>query len=215
MFLDEFFQTLLQEIRQFFDDNLSMGGPTDRLRKQLRIMYGRGELRREVFFQLRSRLDQGQFIEGELQSLHRQAVLRMEAEGRLPGRPLDLEINRNLERVYISRAMLEEARVEMLRGLKIVEQERRWMAEQAGDMRARAQAALPDESTARALLDIRQRLLDHQEVLGRRVGGVQEDLRRIDLLEAQLRLYESELMILESRERLAHVELAMNKHLLP
>ena len=49
MFLTEFFQAIIDELRRVYEDYLTFEGPTDRLRKKLRVMYGRGEINREEF----------------------------------------------------------------------------------------------------------------------------------------------------------------------
>ena len=210
MFLADFVQAAAEELRRFYEETLSMS-PTQRLWKRMRIMYGRGEIRREMYFQLRSKLERGQYIEGELDHIHRQAVARLAAQGRPIVLPRDPKLARNLEHVYMSRALLDEVRFDMMRALKAVEGGRNWMEEQAQDIHGQAQNALPDEGTARNYLEIRQDLIDHEQLLNRRMHSLQQDLRRVEVLEAQLRLYEAELLMIELREYLARVEYGIQK----
>lgn len=213
MFLQEFFQAIFDELRHVYEEYLSFDGPTDRLRKKLRIMYGRGEIGREKFYQLSNMLDRGYYVEGELMSLHHQAQNRMGVEGRMSDRAYNFEIARGLDTVYLNRAMLEEVRSEMQTVLKAVGAQRQWTEQQAQDFWTRAQAALPDETAARSYLEIRQQLLDHLQLLNQRLKTMQQDLDKINALDAQVRLYETELMIVDSRERLATVEVSVHRRL--
>ena len=210
---EDFFQALIREIRKFSDENLSLGGPMQRLHRQLRVMYGRGEISREVFFQMRGRLERDQNIEGELKVLHRKAASQMEAEGRAPVIPQDAELARGLDQMHLGRAMLEEARFDMQRILKTAQTEREWMKTQAEEMLGRAQSALPDEAEARAYIETRLDLLQHAQTLERRIQAFQQDLHKLDTLEARIKLYEAELLIAASREQLAYVDLSLEHNL--
>ena len=213
MFLTEFFQAVGDELRRLYADYLSFDGPTDRMRRDLRLMYGRGEITRDKFYQLKNMLDRGYYIEGELASLHHQAVNRRGLEGQTFDRPKSLDVSRSLDYVHINRAMLEEVRAEMRWAYHTVETQRQWMGQQVEDFYQRAQSAVADEDTARRYLEIRQQLIEQLQVLDQRFKMLQQELHRIDVLEAQLRLSESELMIVDSRERLAGVEVSVHKRL--
>lgn len=211
MFLKEFFDTFLAELETFIEDTLRLDGPSDKLRRQLRILCGRGAVDQATFFRLLGRLEQGHYIEGELHILQRQA------RARLP----DLEVGwrgsapleKSLESVYLNRARLVEARAAMQQALNVLEGERDWLARQAGDFHQRAQRELPDESAARDYLEIRQQCLEQAERIAQRLEHVKQEQRRMDRLEALLRFYESELLLLRSREQLAAVELSIQKRL--
>ena len=209
MFLTEFFQAVAGELRHLVEDHLSSDGPTGRLRNILRVMYGRGEISLDKFYRLLNMLDRGYYIEGEILSLHRQAVNR----GGYNNRPISRDVARSLEHVYLNRARLDEARREMRRAYHLVETQRQWMLQQVEDFHQRAQAALPDEDAARRYLEIRQELMEQLQVLTGRFKNLQQEIHRIDVLDAQLRLSESELIMVDSRERLAGVEGALNKRL--
>lgn len=206
MFLQEFFQTIAQEIETLYQEHFSLDGPTARLRKKLRIMYGRGEIDRETFFRLKSRLDLGYYIEGELQSLHRQAVQRRKGEGLV-------ELGRSLEQVYMNLARLEEARAAIRAALGTIASEQAWADRQIEEFWEQAQAALPDEGEARAYLEVRQQLMGHREGLEQRAKAVRQDLRRIDQLEAGLRMSESRLVVAQSRGQLVQEEISIRKRL--
>lgn len=209
MFLQEFFEAAVDELRRFIEETLSVQGPTHRLRRQLRMMYGRGEVPRETFYQLLGKLEKGYYIEGELKSLHRQAVRRMEIEGRAGFHSHDRDVSRSLDRLAIHRAIIEETRMRLNLALSQVQTQRQWAGQQADDFMQRAKAAMPDETSARALLEVRLQLLDHSQLLEQRAAALQNDLLRVDALEMRLGMYEAELMIADSRERLAREELSL------
>ncbi|NLG96255.1 MAG: hypothetical protein GX491_02735 [Chloroflexi bacterium] len=209
MFLQEFFEAAVDELRRFIEETLSVQGPTHRLRRQLRMMYGRGEVPRETFYQLLGKLEKGYYIEGELQSLHRQAVRRMEIEGRAGFHSHNREIARSLDRLAIHQAIIDETRMRLNLALSQVQTQRQWARQQADDFMQRAKAAMPDETSARALLEVRLQLLDHSHLLEQRAAALQNDLLRLEALEMRLGMYEAELMIADSRERLAREELSL------
>ncbi len=82
MYLIEWLLEVLQELRQWYADNLKAGGPSGKMARQLRIMYGRGEIDKTTFFKLRDSVEKGYYIEVELKMYHRQAVDRLELEGK-------------------------------------------------------------------------------------------------------------------------------------
>jgi hypothetical protein len=212
MFLAEFFQALIGEIETFVEGTLRLAGPGDRLRRELRILFGRGELDQAAYFRLMARLEHGYYIEGELRVLQRQARAR---------RPdpfvghIRTSLDHSLETVYHNRARLIEAQVSMQYALRVLEGERAWLEEQAADFYQRAQRALPDESAARDDLELRQQCLEQAAGVAVRLERVKQELRRMARLEARLRFYESDLLVLRSREQLAMVEYAVQKRGLP
>lgn len=207
MFLFEWIAEVFNELYRFMADNFSSGGPAKRMERQLRIMYGRGEIDQKTFFRLRASLEKGYFIEGELQTAHHQGIVRLQREGRYIEHHFDPEIRRGLEQIYLKRAMLDEVRYEMNQALKALGAQREWMTRQADAVRDEAQLALPDEAAARAFLEIRQDLLDRLNALDRRALQVQQDLRQIDVLAAELGMYEAELMLVDSQEHYASARL--------
>jgi hypothetical protein len=211
MFLIEWLWDVLKELRRLYMDNLSSGGPSGRMEKQLRIMYGRGEIDRATFLKLRNSIEKGYYIEGELKMYHRQAIARLELEGKYLEHHFNDDISRGLDSLYLNRAVLEEVRLEMNQALKVIEQTRAWLQEQVEAAHANAQSALPDEKTARALLEIRQDLLERIQFLDSRSKIIQQNIHQIDLLEAELGVYEAELMLAESQEHYASARLALHR----
>jgi hypothetical protein len=48
-----------EELREFFNENFLDPDPKARLEEQLRTLYGRGEINKDLFLELRVRLHQG------------------------------------------------------------------------------------------------------------------------------------------------------------
>ncbi len=211
MFLFEWLAAVFQELRRIYVDNLASGGPARRMERQLRIMFGRGEIDRPTFFRLRNNLEKGYYIEGDLQMYHRKAEARQGMEGKYLVGHTDREIARSLDDLYLNRAVLEEVRLEMKQALKVMETTQEWIQKQAGAIQENAQSALPNEADARAFLEIRQDLLERIQYLKSRSNSAKQNMRQIDMMEAELGMYEAELMLLESQEHYAAVKLALHR----
>ncbi len=211
MFLFEWLLEVFQELRRIYLDNLASGGPARRMWRQLRIMYGSGEIDRPTFFRLRNNLEKGYYIEGDLQMYHRKAEARQGMEGKYLVGHTDREIARSLDDLYLNRAVLEEVRLEMKQALKVMETTQEWIQKQAGAIQENAQSALPNEADARAFLEIRQDLLERIQYLKSRSNSAKQNMRQIDMMEAELGMYEAELMLLESQEHYAAVKLALHR----
>jgi hypothetical protein len=211
MYLFEWLREVFEELSRIYQDNFATGGPGRKMGKELRIMYGRGEIDRATFFKLRDSLEKGYYIEGDLKMYHRKATIRLEMEGKYLEHHFDTEIARSLDNLYLNRAVLEEVRLEMKQAMKALETTQGWIQKQAGAMQEDAQAALPNEAAARSYLEIRQDLLDRIQYLKSRTNTAQENARQIDMLEAELGMYEAELMLLESREHFAAVKLVLHR----
>jgi hypothetical protein len=211
MFLFEWLLEVFQELRRIYTDNLGSGGPPGKMAKQLRIMYGRGEIDKATFLKLRNSLEKGYYIDGELRMYHRQATARMALEGKYVEHHFDTEISRGLDRLYLNRAVLEEVRLEMKQALQVIQTTRAWLQNQVAITHASAQNALPDEGTARALLEICQDLLERIRYLDNREKVIQQNMHQIDLLEAELGVYEAELILAESQEHYAATRLALHR----
>ncbi len=211
MFLFEWLLEVFQELRRIYLDNLASGGPARRMERQLRIMYGRGEIDRITFFRLRNNLEKGYYIEGDLQMYHRKAEARLAREGKYLLGHTDTEIARGLDNLYLNRAVLEEIRLEMKQALQVMESTQSWIQKQAGAIQENAQSALPNETDARAFLEVRQDLLERIQYLKNRSNAVQQNMHQIDMLETELGMYEAELMLLESQEHYAAVKLALHR----
>lgn len=203
--IKELIQTFFKELQNFYQDNLRQKDPFERMGRQLRLLYGRGEISRDKFFLLRDKLYQGQDIQEELDIAHRIGVLRLEERGERLIRQSDFEIARSLERLYLDRALLDEVRFETERSIDILQDEANWARQQAESTHQAAQAAITNEAEARSLLNIWQDLLELAEDLERRVQLVRHSLRRINALEARIRAYDAELKALDSSGRLEEI----------
>lgn len=201
MIFREFFQALGEELGRIIGDVTRMDGPADQMGRRLRLMYGRGEINRETFFRLIAQVNLGHSIEGELDVLHRQAVLRLDPSVRALAL-VKTSYSPAQEMAWFNRARLEEARAALRQAVQLLEQERIWLETQSDDFWQRAQAALPDEQAARAELEIRQRLLARMEVTAARLQALRSDLRKVDLLELELRNASMDLRVLQSREQI-------------
>lgn len=213
MVFKEFFQALSAELNGILEQ-FQMDGPVDRMGRQLRILYGRGEMDRAAFFRLRGLLEKGYNIEGEMKSLRRRAAYRVESEGQDALSLAGPEIARGLDFIHYNRARLEEVRAGLGGLLRVLESEQDWTAQQAAEFYKQAQSALPDEAEARAYLEIRQDMLERLQGFERRIKALREDQRRIVRLEGQLRSYESELRAAQARETLALEEVSIKRKLL-
>jgi hypothetical protein len=132
-------------------------------------------------------------------------------EGKFIDHHFNAQIARGLDRLYLNRAVLEEVRLEMKQALKVMEQTRAWLQKQVDENHASAQNVLPDEAAARAFLEIRQDLLERIQFLEHRSTSAQQNLRQIDLLEAELGVYEAEMLLAESQEHYSSTRLALHR----
>jgi len=203
--IKELIQTFFKELQDFYQANLRQQDPFEQMGRQLRLLYGRGEISRDKFFLLRDKLYQGQDIQEELEIAHRISVLRLEERGERLIHQSNKEIAHSLERLYLDRALLDEVRFETERSIDILQDEANWARQQAESTHQAAQAAITDEVEARSLLNIWQDLLELAQDLERRVQLVRHGLRRINALEARIRAYEAELKTLDSRGRLEEI----------
>ncbi len=203
-----------EELRRYLETNFVIQDPKVRLRSQLRAMYGRGEISRERFFEMLRRLDWDQIGQGDVTLLHREAMMRLQAQGKLnPGYAVP-EIESCLDRLYQDTGMLLELRLDVAEKLAGLKQEASWLREQVELARKGAQSALPNEAEARAYLEVWQSLVELSERAENRLKLLDEANRRIDLLEAELKASTTELTLLESRQRLAELNLRIRQDLL-
>ncbi len=205
MFLIEWVSEVLKEFQRLFEENLGSGGPYARMQKQLRLLYGRGEIDQNTFLKLRRNLNMGYSIDGELRLVHRQSIIRLEAEGRLVNNGFgtgqsDSEIERSLDQLYINRAILEEVRLELKYALHVIETTGTWLQHQVETTYEKAQIALPNEEAARGFLELRHDLQERIQYLNQRSQFVHKNLLQVDALEAELGIYEAELILADTQE---------------
>lgn len=192
-------RAILGELRQFYENNLRMQSPNAKQMNQLRIMFGAGEIDKTRFFMLENRIRRGQLLQGELSMIHREAQLKREAKGELLHYPTNPEIARALNRLYLDRARLEEARSEIERITQTLAGEASWVRDQAEAIRKDARASLPDEDEARGFLHSWQDLLAYASKLEKRSLALKRELGHMDALEAELRSCIAQLLALDSQ----------------
>lgn len=200
-----------QEIFQYLDEYFSFQSTADRQLKRLRVMFGRGEVDRKHFFRFLRRIQEGELVEGELCLLEREVKLQKQIKGDSLPDPRNREIQRGLERVYIGRALLEEARFAAEKTLQALAGEIDWIQGQAQIAEQEARQALPDENVARNYLEMRQNLVDHSGRLVNRRDELQRELRMLSSAEVQLRSYEAELRLVSTQEQLALANLQFHQ----
>jgi prefoldin subunit 5 len=200
--VDSVIHAMCQEWRKFYDDNILEPDPEVRLEEKLRILYGRGEINKERFHQLRFRIHGGLISEKDLNLLHQQSIRLMEARGKyIPqGNP---ELERALDRLYADRVRVEESTDQLKAGLEAMRKEVDWIKEQAEDARQNASAALPDETTARAFLQVWQSLLSLSQTLDNDLQAMEQDVVNLNALENEIKAAITKLKFFRSREQLA------------
>lgn len=214
-FFRELFTAFWEEWKRFLEENFRLQDPKIRLENQLRLMYGRGEITQETFHQLRFRLNWGRLGQGDLGLIHREALRRMEALGRLPVERYSPEILQSLDRLYLDRVLLEEARNEIQDRQKALEQEITWIKEQAASARQNAQDSLPDEDGARLYLEIWQHLTELSSTLDQRLLVLVQQYHGLQAQEAELNASISQLKLLGSQEQLTGLRYHIRQDFLP
>jgi hypothetical protein len=207
----ELFKAISEEFRRFSEEYLSFQDPLSRSEKQLRILYGRGAISKERYFELRNKLYRGQILRGDLINLQREAELVLEAKGEVFPRRQDPQIARRLDRLYLDRTLLEEAHAESDHLLKTLSSEVEWLREQAEAARQEAQKALPDEGEARAYLEIWHDLQERAAGLDQRMSLTRQHLQRINALQTELSASITELQLLDSQQNLAGVRVKVDQ----
>jgi hypothetical protein len=212
-YFEDVLKAIWKEIQTHFEENLSLQDPKIRMRNQLRSLYGRGGIRKEVFLDQRMKLERGQIGLGEIANLQQEAQVRTRTWGEVAGER-DPEIKHSLDRLYQDRGLLEEARSEILHRLQSLASEAGWVQEQVESARRNAQASLPDDAAARAYLEIWHRLQELSRGLEERQRVLEGALRNLDILEAGLRSSISDLRLLETEAGLARLRLGIHQDLL-
>jgi prefoldin subunit 5 len=209
--LAELFRAISAEAQRFSEKYLSFQDPLSRSEKQLRILYGRGAISKERYFELRNKLYRGQILRGDLINLRREAELVLEAKGEVFPRYHDPQIGRGLDRLYVDRTLLEEAQAESDHLLKTLASEVDWLREQAEAARQEAQKALPDESAARGYLEIWHDLQERAAGLEQRMGALRQNVQRLNTLQSELSATITELQVLDAQQNLAGVRVKVDQ----
>ncbi len=207
-------RAVLAEWGQFFEDTLIYQDPQVKMGNQLRSMYGRGELSSERFLALHVKLDRNQIGQGDITLIQRESDRNQRLQGKTSGRAHDPQVARSLDRLYVDRGLLEEARAEIEASLQSLATESQWVHEQIGQARREAQAALPDEDKARGFLEARLRLMDLASVYEKRLKVLEGHLGRIQSLEVDLRSAITTLKLLDAQEQTVSLNLAIHHDLI-
>ena len=214
------FQWMIEVTTEFFNlwrelivDFFHLEDPKKQLQNQLRAMYGRGELGRERFLELRGRLDRDQIGLGDIQLVQREALLRRRAGHPVDDLPGDREIERSLDRLYIDLGLVEEARAAVLRSQQAISEEFYEVERQGLAAREYAQAALPDEVQARAHLETWHRLAGASRQIELRGKAMSGEMQRLDEMQAELKASILRLQMLRSEENLAVLRLQVRQDL--
>lgn len=210
----ELINDLLAEINRQYHDNISLRDPFHRLDDELKMMFGRGEISQEKYAQIKSKLYQGQIGRGDLQLLHRDALQKPSGASYSAQFPLDPEIQKSLNRLYLDRARLEDGRMEAEKLLDSLDAGLKQVRDRAEHAREKARSTLPDEHAARVYLEAHQIYLERAHILEERLYSLRDSLRRIEVLRNQLEAYEAELMILGSEQQLVGLETSIRESLL-
>lgn len=204
---------IIEEVRRQSETAFRLQDPVDRLEKDLMILYGKGAISREQYVKLKGKLRKGQLGRGDLGLLVKNLENHAGPENRYSLSYKKSAVHPALNRLYLNRARLDDARIETERLLESLALHQEQAGDRAERAREKAQSALPDEEEARLLLEMRQRILDRSEALRERIHSLHTGLHRIDALAGELDHYEKELEILIVEEQLAIMEISMSEGL--
>ncbi len=207
-------QDMWEVWQQFYDENFLNPDPLARLDEQLRTIYGRGEINKDRFLQLRSQLHQGRISKTDLYVIHQAAIRRMEAQGNYIPHKSNPELERSLDRLYADRVWVEETRDQMKEYIQALYNDTNWIKEQAESARQDAGKAMPDETTARSYLQVWQKLLSLSQSIENELQAMERDLMNLDLLEKEINAAITRIKLLRSREQLAELNQRVHSDIL-
>ncbi len=203
----------MEEFQRLWDEHVRVIDPQQRVENELMILYGSGEISQDRYRKLKTKLQKGQIGRGDLAIVKREAMVRAIGEGRPPLQAHSRALKRSLERLYLDRGRVEDARLEVERTIAVLEGEAGRAQEQAEDTRQKAAATLPNEQAARALLEQRQNLLEIVDRHQRRIQALRESLVRLDALRSELNMAGAGLRLLDTEERLSELESGIGESL--
>jgi peptidoglycan hydrolase CwlO-like protein len=198
-------EVVQEEWREFYDDNFQNPDPHTKLEERLRILYGRGEITREHYLQLRSKVTRGLVSKTDLEVIHHKAILRMQAEGKTTIRRGDKELEHSLDRLYADKVWLEDARDPLKENLEALRNLVNWFAEQAEAARQDAKTAMPNEAAVRVFLEVWQKLLALSQSLEEDLKAMESDLNNLDSFENEINAAISRATTTVYREQLANL----------
>ncbi len=203
--VDSVIHAMWEEWRQFYDENFLNPDPEARLEEQLRTFYGRGEINKDRFLQLRFQLHRGLVSKSDLYVIHQDAIRFMEAQGKYIPRKGNPRLARGLDRLYADLVWVEETRDQLKESIQALRNDVNWIKEQAEVARQDASAALPDETTARAFLQVWQKLLSLSQALDNNLQVMERDVMDLDTLEIEIKAAITRIKLLCSREQMAEL----------
>jgi hypothetical protein len=203
---------IFYEWQQLLEDIFSWEDPKTASENQLRRMYGQGEISAERFREMLTRLERDQIGLGDIQMVHQASINRLSAEGQPPEEAsFDPQVARSLDRLYLDRGLVAEAGFQTERSLTALEIEARRLQALIDAAHHEAQAALPDETAARAHLAIWQRLTRASLEIDVRRAAVLDEQRRIAEMDAELHAAIASLKLLDAQEILSSTHLRVRQ----
>jgi hypothetical protein len=195
-------QAMKNEWRQHNDNNFLMQDPEAKMEEQIRTLYGRGEINKDRYLQLRFRLHNGLVSESDLNAIHQEAINLKEARGNyiLQGSP---ELEHILNRLYADKVWVEETHDQLEESIQAMRRDIDWIKEQAEDARRSASTAMPDEITARALLQVWQELLSLTQTLDNDLQAMEHELLDLAALDHEIKAAIIKLKLFHSQEQIA------------
>lgn len=203
----------LNEQSHLIDTNVRKKDTKLDIEQEVKIMYANGEIDSGTYHRLIEMARQGQLNWDDLEHFQRRAQTTS-LVGQLPTRERDAEIVNNLNQLYSHRKRLEAARQETESVLNTLKKDTSRLNEQAKTAEEKAQKAIANEDVSRSYLQTRQEALERVATLNNRMNDLQENLHRIESLEAELATREAELKALESGVQLADLEAQIREDLL-
>jgi chromosome segregation ATPase len=209
--IQDMLQGLLAEMRAaftgFIDDNFSyLREPSYGLDEEIKVMLGRGEITREQYDQLNRKLKFSTLARGDLELLRRQARKQAYQQARASTGFHEQEVAGELDRLFIQIVSLEDSRQEAQQAKQRVEADINRIQEHAKSAEDMASKALPDENEARAMLEIRQNMLERLRRLEAHQRSLEQSIQRLEVLQGELYAHEAELKVQRAQASLARQE---------
>ncbi len=190
--------------------------PQPSIEQEVKLMYARGDIAASTYYRLLEMAQNSQLSWDDLARMRSGEAVTTSAKSTAvtpPPHQRNNDIVRSLNRLYEHRSKLEAARAESEQVLDKLEADVSRLRQQADTAAAKAEAAIGDDTAARAYLTTRQEALDRAATLEERSNALRQDLRRIDDLRDELATREAELKALEANEQLAELEASIREDL--
>ena len=206
--VQDVFDALVEEIRSAWERYVRVNfsrlyDPAEALGEEIKVMLGRGDISHDQYDQLNRKLRDSSLGRGDLELLRRQA---RKPEHKQVIKSEEPAITERLNRLYIRIASLEDARREAELALEVLKEDLKRVQEFASLAEEMARKTLPDESEARALLEIRQNMLERMQALESNRRELEQGMRRLEILQGELYAREAELKALGAQAAIARSE---------